>query len=84
LGEESGFYFNTWIDIIVSYSVGANIIVLFESEDDDELMEKMENDLCEKLVVNYVRFLPVNLKDSSTKHTNVKRAVQYSLKNKMF
>jgi hypothetical protein len=76
-------YFNTWIDIMVTYSEGANIIVLYET-DDDELMAKMENELSEKLVVNYVRFLPVDFQDTTTKFTIVEKALQYSLKNKLF
>jgi hypothetical protein len=76
-------YFNTWVDIMVTYSEGANIIVLYETKDDD-LMQKMETELSDKLVVNYVRFLFVNFQDTATKFTIVEKALQYSLKNKLF
>jgi hypothetical protein len=76
--EEVDDHFETWMDIIGSYGLAGNLIVVYENGGSE--MKKKEKKLAERFVLSYVKCLTIDYSGSS-KLVDVEKCLQKALKN---
>jgi hypothetical protein len=76
--EEVEDHFDTWMDIIGSYGLAGNLIVVYQNGGKE--LKKKEKKLSERFVLSYVRFLTIDY-SSPSKLVDVEKCLQKALKN---